>query len=624
MRPPTSRPRSPCSWRDVQRRDEPRHDAGLFPQPPRDSSAPTSGSSCAASARVRTVSRGRVRRPPCPPLLHTANAPDNSLIFLIVGAAPTHARPVHQSGPRGDAAPPRCSSPRRPPRSRRRIRRAPPPPSHPRRAGAAPRRAVRLGTAASEGIGLARAARSGRAGSSTRRGPRTSRRSPRASTTRRRCRTISRAISNPDRGGNGGGCGDSPRRQPPPASSRRRTPRRSASPRSSPLFTADARRRGARARSGREAAEIGVTSTEAQLVFDVTQRTTTRFSPTTCHHRGIVAGAVGAACGRSSSRRTWARPRSSSWCARASPVTTSGRAGCRAAPNRYPRLPAAAPAARPAVRRAARPHRRPQGSAVIARAEEAPVTTVNVSAADVLAVDPAIAARTREFVATTDTSSRTRAPVRQALKNVEIAREQLRATRAQRLPSIGVSTNYQRLAYPGDGLPRSFAEFFPNWTAAVAGASRSSRRRVRVEELAAEAPSRRRSRRSSSRRRARRSTAPGIAELEQAGSGMAGERGHRGAGHSRLRNRRVRSREGISTGLELSETRVPLQQRSPTAPAPRATSRRPRPRATASNLRSRRQQSPISPPAATPPAAPLPAAANRATQTGSPPTGITP
>jgi outer membrane protein TolC len=187
---------------------------------------------------------------------------------------------------------------------------------------------------------------------------------------------------------------------------------------------------------------------------------------------------------------------------------------------------------------------------------------VNVSAADVLAVDPAIAERTREFVATTDTSSRTRAPVRQALKNVEIAKEQLRATRAQRLPSIGVSTNYQRLAYPSDGLPRSVGEFFPNWTAAVAVSFPFfTGGRVRGEELAAEASV-------VEAEQTLKLTQEGasidarqaIAELEQAEAAWQASVGTEEQATRAYSIAEVRFREGISTQLELSETRVQLQQ----------------------------------------------------------------
>jgi outer membrane protein TolC len=100
-------------------------------------------------------------------------------------------------------------------------------------------------------------------------------------------------------------------------------------------------------------------------------------------------------------------------------------------------------------------------------ANDTPVTTVNVAASTVLAIDPAVQARVSRTLASSDTVSSMRAPVRQALKGVEVAEQQLRATRAQRLPSIAASTNYQRLAYPTNVLPKSLADFFPNWTVGI-------------------------------------------------------------------------------------------------------------------------------------------------------------
>jgi outer membrane protein len=425
--------------------------------------------------------------------------------------------------------------------------------------------AVRLGTAASEGIGLARA------GTVRARGQQYQARSalfPQLATSLNYQKTLQnqfQAISSRSGGGGGGG-GDSTLADNP-------LTRIFASPYTA-TFGVTAQQalfNGGRttalvraARSGREVAEIGVTSTEAQVVFDVTQayydalladelvtiaesslvqseRTFRQVSLTESVGTVSEFELVRARVTRDNQRPPWLQSR-----------TNRDLAYLRL--RQLLDLPSDMPLALTD---------RPVGSTVIARAgSDDPITTVNVSAADVLRVDPAIAARTREFVATTDTSSAVRAPVRQALKNVEIAREQLRATRAQRLPSIGISTNYQRLAYPGDGLPRSFADFFPNWTAAVAVSFPFfTGGRVRGEELAAEAGV-------MEAQQTLKLTQEGasidarqaIAELEQAEAAWQASVGTEEQATRAYTIAEVRFREGISTGLELSETRVQLQQ----------------------------------------------------------------
>jgi hypothetical protein len=181
---------------------------------------------------------------------------------------------------------------------------------------------------------------------------------------------------------------------------------------------------------------------------------------------------------------------------------------------------------------------------------------VNVVASEVLALDPAVQARVARTLAASDTSVIRRAPVRQALKGVEIAQQQLKATRAQRIPSIAATTNYQRLAYPTGVLPTSLNDFFPNWTVGI-GLSFPifTGGRLRGDILAAEA-----------------SVMEARQRLRQAEEGAALTHDHRRRDRPKPRRRGRRAaappsrhsaysiaevfREGISTQLELSETRA--------------------------------------------------------------------
>jgi len=195
-------------------------------------------------------------------------------------------------------------------------------------------------------------------------------------------------------------------------------------------------------------------------------------------------------------------------------------------------------------------------------APSAPVTSVNVPPSEVLSLDPGVQARVAQGLAASDTGVRRRAPVLQALKSLEAAQQQLKATRAQRIPSIAATTTYQRLAYPVNVLPSSLSDFFPNWTVGI-GLSYPffTGGRVRGEILAAEAAV------VDAENRVRlveegaaldaRSSAARLAEAEATWQASVGTAEQAQRAYSIAE---VRFREGISTQLELSETRVQLQQ----------------------------------------------------------------
>ncbi len=195
-------------------------------------------------------------------------------------------------------------------------------------------------------------------------------------------------------------------------------------------------------------------------------------------------------------------------------------------------------------------------------APTAPITTVNVNAAEVLTIDPSVRAEVGRVLAASDTGSATRAPVRQALKGVEVAKQQLKATRASRLPTITATSNYQRLAYPDNGLPSALNQFFPNWTAGV-GVSFPffTGGRVKGEVLAAEASVKEAELRlQQTKEGAALDARQTVAQLEQAEAAWQASVGTAEQATRSYDIAEVRFREGISTQLELSETRVQLQQ----------------------------------------------------------------
>ena len=66
-----------------------------------------------------------------------------------------------------------------------------------------------------------------------------------------------------------------------------------------------------------------------------------------------------------------------------------------------------------------------------------------------------------------DTTVGRRASVRQAEANVDAQQFAFRAAQMNRLPSVQLSSSYQRFAYPTGFLPGSLSELYPNWTASV-------------------------------------------------------------------------------------------------------------------------------------------------------------
>jgi outer membrane protein TolC len=195
-------------------------------------------------------------------------------------------------------------------------------------------------------------------------------------------------------------------------------------------------------------------------------------------------------------------------------------------------------------------------------ANVAPITTVNVNVADVLTIDPQVQAAVSRVLAGSDTGIGTRAPVKQALKGVEVAQQQLRATKAQRLPSIGATTVYQRLAYPAGLLPKSLGDFFPNWTVGI-GLSYPffTGGRLRGEVQAAEATViEARQRLRLAQEGASLDARQAVAQLTESEASWQASVGTAEQAQRAYDIAEVRFREGISTQLELSETRNQLQQ----------------------------------------------------------------
>ncbi len=164
-------------------------------------------------------------------------------------------------------------------------------------------------------------------------------------------------------------------------------------------------------------------------------------------------------------------------------------------------------------------------------------------------------------IASADTAADHRSSVRQAEQAVAAQRNLLRAARAQRLPSVTLSSQYGRIAYPPSGVP-AWGDFFSNWTVSlglqvpifVGG-------RIRADEMLAQADLlEAREQYTQAREFAALDARSAIAALEEAEASWTASAGTAEQANRAYTIAEVRYREGISTQLELTESRILLQQ----------------------------------------------------------------
>jgi len=164
---------------------------------------------------------------------------------------------------------------------------------------------------------------------------------------------------------------------------------------------------------------------------------------------------------------------------------------------------------------------------------------------------------------TPDTAVSERAFVRQSEENVRAQEQQLAAARAQRLPSVSLSTNYQRFAYPAEGtvFEDVWKYYFPSWTVSLGvSVPLFTGGRLRGQELVARANlAEARARHDEAREAAAFDTRLVIAQLEQAEAAYAASAGTDTQAARGYAISEVRFAEGIGTQLELTQARVDLE-----------------------------------------------------------------
>lgn len=162
---------------------------------------------------------------------------------------------------------------------------------------------------------------------------------------------------------------------------------------------------------------------------------------------------------------------------------------------------------------------------------------------------------------TLDTAASARAPVRQAAENVAVQENLKRMARAQRLPTLSVSSVYGRVGYPIGGLP-SLGDFRTNWTVGVnLSVPIFTGGRIRGDEMVADANlTEGRLLLEQTRELAELDTRSALAELEAAEASWEASGGTASQAARAYNIAEIRYREGISTQTELSESRILLQQ----------------------------------------------------------------
>ncbi len=170
-----------------------------------------------------------------------------------------------------------------------------------------------------------------------------------------------------------------------------------------------------------------------------------------------------------------------------------------------------------------------------------------------------------------DTATDQRAPVRQAVEAMNAQEQQLKVARAERFPSVVVSSQYGRVAYPSAGLP-AWDQFRTNWTVGVSlqvplftGGQITGDQMIAKANLV-EA----RARLQQTRELAALDTRSALDQLQAAQASWQASASTVQQASQAYQIAEIRYDEGISTQLELDDSRLMLHQ----AEANRATAAR--------------------------------------------------
>ena len=193
--------------------------------------------------------------------------------------------------------------------------------------------------------------------------------------------------------------------------------------------------------------------------------------------------------------------------------------------------------------------------------EEAANARVTASSGNRADLAVMVFALTDSLVQQSDTSTEARATVKQLAEGVTAQEAQQRIAKSEYLPNLTLSTSYGRVAFPNAGVP-NWNQFVNNWTVTV-GASMPlfTGGRIRGENVVAKSNvAEAKARLQQTREFASLDARQAVAQLQQAVATLAASGGTAEQATRAYSIAEVRFREGLSTQLELTESRLLLQQ----------------------------------------------------------------
>jgi outer membrane protein TolC len=160
-----------------------------------------------------------------------------------------------------------------------------------------------------------------------------------------------------------------------------------------------------------------------------------------------------------------------------------------------------------------------------------------------------------------DTLTSARAPVRESELAVRAQEGQLRVARADRLPSLALTSNYQRLFFPQSVFP-NLNQFSENWSVggSISLSLFSGGRVTGGVEVARANLDQARAQLQQTRELAALDTRVALNQLRQAEAAFAASRGTASQAQRAYAIDQIRYREGISTQTDLTQSRLLLEQ----------------------------------------------------------------
>jgi outer membrane protein TolC len=160
-----------------------------------------------------------------------------------------------------------------------------------------------------------------------------------------------------------------------------------------------------------------------------------------------------------------------------------------------------------------------------------------------------------------DTAADHRAAVRQAVEAIRAQEGLNRASRAQRLPSVALTSSYSRLAYPTGGLP-NWNEFLTDWSVALGvQVPIFTGGRIKGDRFAAKANlEEAKLRHRQAVKAAQLDARTAVDQLQSAIANWQASEGTSAQANRAYQIADIRFREGISTQTELLDARIALQQ----------------------------------------------------------------